>query len=262
MNFSPSIDFAHQRTKKTGTTIAGVMFEDGVVLAADKRATVGATVVEPACEKIHFIAENIYACGAGTSADTHHVTRQVSSALRLLYADSLRVPRVLAAATQTQQKLFPYLGALQAALLFGGVDETGPALFFVSPNGTKYAFPFLASGSGTLPALAVLERGWRRTLSREAALQLLFEAVRAGAEFDLGSGYGVDFVVIDRQKTERIFRRGDSLQNERAERNYSNKNEHSVRKDPAVFLELVEQTESRVELTTSNTVQRVLSHFV
>ena len=60
--------------KKTGTTIAGVVYKDGVVLGADTRSTNGDTVADKNCEKIHYISDNIYCCGAGTAADTEAVT--------------------------------------------------------------------------------------------------------------------------------------------------------------------------------------------
>lgn len=59
---------------KTGTTISGIIFKDGVVLGADTRSTNGETVADKNCEKIHYIAPNIYCCGAGTAADTEAVT--------------------------------------------------------------------------------------------------------------------------------------------------------------------------------------------
>lgn len=68
---------------KTGTTIVGVVFADGVVLAADTRATEGPIVADKQCRKIHYIAPNIMCCGAGTSADTEMVTQMVSSKLTL-----------------------------------------------------------------------------------------------------------------------------------------------------------------------------------
>ena len=37
---------------------------------ADTRSTNGETVADKNCEKIHYIAPNIYCCGAGTAADT------------------------------------------------------------------------------------------------------------------------------------------------------------------------------------------------
>uniref|UniRef100_UPI00398E7AD6 proteasome subunit beta type-7-like n=1 Tax=Pristiophorus japonicus TaxID=55135 RepID=UPI00398E7AD6 len=46
--------------RKTGTTIAGIVFKDGVILGADTRATEGMIVADKNCSKIHFIAPNIY----------------------------------------------------------------------------------------------------------------------------------------------------------------------------------------------------------
>lgn len=48
--------------------------QDGVVLGADTRSTAGSVVADKNCEKIHFIAPNVYCCGAGTAADTENVT--------------------------------------------------------------------------------------------------------------------------------------------------------------------------------------------
>ena len=44
------------------------------MLGADTRSTSGSTVADKNCEKIHYIAPNIYCCGAGTAADTENVT--------------------------------------------------------------------------------------------------------------------------------------------------------------------------------------------
>ena len=51
-----------------------VLTQDGVVLGADTRSTSDTTVADKNCEKIHYIAPNIYCCGAGTAADTENVT--------------------------------------------------------------------------------------------------------------------------------------------------------------------------------------------
>ena len=82
-------DSKNSKHTKTGTTIAGCVvrlvgstndssLQDGeyVILGADTRATESTMVADPNCEKIHCVASNIYCCGAGTSADCDHVTRQ------------------------------------------------------------------------------------------------------------------------------------------------------------------------------------------
>ncbi|KAE8695662.1 hypothetical protein F3Y22_tig00110694pilonHSYRG00187 [Hibiscus syriacus] len=65
--------------RKTGTTIVDLIFQDGVILGADTRATEGPIVCDTNCEKIHYMAPNIYCCGAGTAADTEAVNDMVSS---------------------------------------------------------------------------------------------------------------------------------------------------------------------------------------
>lgn len=57
--------------------ICGVIFNGGVAIAADTRATAGSIVADKNCEKLHVLAPNIYCAGAGTAADCDHVTRMI-----------------------------------------------------------------------------------------------------------------------------------------------------------------------------------------
>merc|ERR1719454_2628445 len=93
---------------KTGTTIAGIVFDKGVVLGADTRATSGPIVAQKNCEKIHYIAPNIYCCGAGTAADTENVTGMVSSQLTIHRYETRRQARVVTAVTKLKRTLFRY----------------------------------------------------------------------------------------------------------------------------------------------------------
>jgi 20S proteasome subunit beta 2 len=74
--------------------------QDGVMLGADTRATEGPIVADPNCQKIHRLAANIYACGAGTAADCDHVTglhllrpRLIRFAARVCALDRLKLCR-------------------------------------------------------------------------------------------------------------------------------------------------------------------------
>ena len=64
------------------------MYKDGVVLGADTRATGGSEVMDKNCEKIHYLAPNIWCCGAGTAADTEKTTELIASNLELLRLSS------------------------------------------------------------------------------------------------------------------------------------------------------------------------------
>ncbi|XP_047095724.1 proteasome subunit beta type-7-B-like [Lolium rigidum] len=187
---------------KTGTTIVGLVFKDGVVLGADTRATEGPIVADKNCEKIHFMAPNIYCCGAGTAADTEAVTDMVSSQLQLHRYATSRESRVVTALTLLKTHLFNYQGHVSAALVLGGVDVTGPHLHTVYPHGSTDTLPFATMGSGSLAAMSVFESKYKEGLTREEGIQLVAEAISAGIFNDLGSGSNVDVCVITQGGTE------------------------------------------------------------
>lgn len=151
---------------KTGTTIAGIVYKDGVVLGADTRATGGSEVADKNCEKIHYLAPNIYCCGAGTAADTEKTTEMIrwvaflsfgrevdrpvaaahtcsayinnqthSSQLDLLRLSTGAPSRVVTACTMLKRMLFRYQGHVSAALVLGGVDNSGSHLYQVTRVG-------------------------------------------------------------------------------------------------------------------------------
>lgn len=187
---------------KTGTTIVGVVFKDGVVLGADTRATGGPIVCDKNCEKIHHIAPNIYCCGAGTAADTEQVTGMVSSALELHRYATGRTTRVISALSQLKAHLSQYRGQVSAALVLGGVDLLGPHLHTVYPHGSTDTLPFATMGSGSLAAMSVFESSFREGMEKEEAVELVASAIKAGIFNDLGSGSNVDVCIITQDGAE------------------------------------------------------------
>ncbi|MGH0119860.1 UNVERIFIED_CONTAM: hypothetical protein FKN15_059241 [Acipenser sinensis] len=129
--------------RKTGTTICGVVFKDGVVLGADTRATEGMIVADKNCSKIHYISPNIYCCGAGTAADTEMTTQIISSNLELHALSTGRPSRVATANRMLKQMLFRYQGYIGAALVLGGVDSAGPHLYSIYPHGSTDKLPYV-----------------------------------------------------------------------------------------------------------------------
>ncbi|EFN57009.1 hypothetical protein CHLNCDRAFT_30565 [Chlorella variabilis] len=212
----------HPGFTKTGTTIAGLIFKDGVVLGADTRSTAGSTVADKNCEKIHFIAPNIYCCGAGTAADTENVTGMVASQLELHRYATGTQSRVVTAMTLLKGHLFKYQGHVSAALVLGGVDFRGPHLFTVYPHGSTDSLPFATMGSGSLNAMAVFEAGFKDDMSREEAMALVARAIRSGVMNDLGSGSNVDLCIITKDGVE-YLRNHEYLQTKTYERQFPQK---------------------------------------
>jgi len=140
---------------KTGTTIVGLTYADGVILAADTRATGGDIVADKNSEKIHRLARRVYCCGAGTAADTEMTTRSIESQLELLRLNTDREVRVCAANRLLKQFLFRYQGHIGAALIVGGVDVDGSHIYCIYPHGSTDKLPYATMGSGSLAAMAV-----------------------------------------------------------------------------------------------------------
>ncbi|KAH7103382.1 proteasome subunit [Auriculariales sp. MPI-PUGE-AT-0066] len=192
------------KATSTGTTIVGCLFEGGIVLGADTRATEGDIVADKNCEKIHYITENIRCCGAGTAADTEFTTALISSNMSLHELSTGRQARVVTAMTMLKQMLFRYQGHVGAALVLAGVDATGPQLFTIHPHGSTDKLPYVTMGSGSLAAMAVFESRWKPNMTREEGIAIVSAAIQAGIFNDLGSGSNVDVCVITKTRTDML----------------------------------------------------------
>jgi 20S proteasome subunit beta 2 len=200
---------------KTGTTIVGMVYKDGVVLGADTRSTSGSEVAEKNCEKIHYLAPNMYCCGAGTAADTENITNLVSSQLELLRMNTHSNSRVVTACTLLKRRLFRHQGQISAALILGGCDINGPGVVSIAPHGSTATLSYATMGSGSLAAMAVLESSWQEDMSEEGAVLLVQRSVGAGIFNDLGSGSNCDVCIIRMDGTV-DYRRGSVKPNETA----------------------------------------------
>ena len=192
------------------------------MLGADTRATAGPIVADKNCEKIHYLSDNIYCCGAGTAADTEFTTALISSRLELHRFATGRKSRVVTAMTMLKQMLFKYQGQIGAALVLGGCDINGPQLYTIYPHGSTDKLPFVTMGSGSLNAMAVFESKWKKDLDRESAIELVSEAIQAGIFNDLGSGSNVDVTVITDSETVVL-------------RNYHTPNERGIKEQSYTF---------------------------
>ena len=68
---------------KTGTTTIGIVCKEGLVLAADKRATSGYLISYKRFDKIINITDNISVTVAGTVSDVQLLTKYLKAELKL-----------------------------------------------------------------------------------------------------------------------------------------------------------------------------------
>lgn len=194
--------FIFTNIKKTGTTICGCIYKDGVILGADTRATAGSVVADKNCFKIHRIADTIYCCGAGTAADCDHVTRELEKNIEFQSLEIGKKPRIISVLTQAKRKLFQYQGHIGAYLIVAGMDIKGPGLFTCYAYGSTDSLPYVTMGSGSLAAMSIMENGYKINLELEEAKKLVIGSIKSGIMNDLGSGSNVDICVITKENSD------------------------------------------------------------
>jgi len=189
------------KIKKTGTTTIGIVCKDGVILAAEKKATMGYLVASKDTEKIHELDEKIAMTIAGSSGDAQALARYMKAELNLFSIRNQRKLSVKGAATLLSNLLhngrwtfMPYM----VQLIIAGYDNKGGHIFSLDAIGAvEEEEKFFSTGSGSPFALGVLEDKFEDGISVEDGSTLAVRAIRAAVERDIGSGgNGIDVVKI------------------------------------------------------------------
>jgi proteasome beta subunit len=192
------IDEEKPEVRKTGTTTVGLICKDGVVLAAEKKSTMGYLVASKESEKILPIADHIAMTIAGVSGDAQTLARYMKAELKLFEIQNQRKISVKGACTLLSNilqgsKFFPYY----VQLILAGFDD-GPKIFSLDAvGGWEEEKKFFSTGSGSPMALGVLEDSYKDNLSVEEGKKIALRAIKAAIERDIASGgKGVDVAVI------------------------------------------------------------------
>jgi len=185
----------------TGTTTVGIRSIDGIVLATDRRVTSGFYIAHKHGKKIHKIDSHVAATIAGAVADAQNMVETLKAESALYKLEVGRPIRIRSLATLASTILFnsrPNIYIVQ--MIIGGIDDEGPQIYTVDWFGTvTREDKYIATGSGTPMALAVLESLYRENLGIEDTVSLAVKAVKAAMRLDPGSGEGIDVVVIDKK---------------------------------------------------------------
>ncbi|MEM4278907.1 MAG: proteasome subunit beta, partial [Archaeoglobaceae archaeon] len=106
-----------------GTTTVGLVCKDGVVMATEKRATMGSFIASRTAKKIYQVADRIAMTTAGSVGDAQFLARLIKVEANLYEIRREKKPSVRAIATLTSNLLnsyrfYPYI----VQLLIGGID--------------------------------------------------------------------------------------------------------------------------------------------
>jgi proteasome beta subunit len=187
--------------KKTGTTTVGINCRDGVVIAADKKATMGYLVASKETQKIYDLEDHIAMTIAGASGDAQTLVRYMRAELKLFAIQNQRKITVQGAASLLANILqggrwtfLPYM----VQLIMAGYDDSGPHIFSLDAIGAmEDEKKFFSTGSGSPMALGVLEDNYKEEMTVAEATKIAVRAIKSAIERDIGSGgNAIDVVTI------------------------------------------------------------------
>lgn len=184
--------------KLKGTTTVGLVCSDGVVFAADNRATMGYFIANREVQKIFEIDKHLAMTVAGGVGDAQMLVRLLQAEATLYRLDKNKPMPVKAATTllanlMNQYKLFPFY----VQLLIGGIDEK-PRIYNLDPVGGVTEERFVSTGSGSLTAYGYLEEHYKENKPIKENLRIAAKAISIAIRRDAGTGDGVDLVSISK----------------------------------------------------------------
>ncbi|MCE4606918.1 MAG: proteasome subunit beta [Desulfurococcales archaeon] len=187
-----------------GSTVVGIEVDEGVIIAADKRYTLGNLVISGKAKKVHVISDGIAVGAAWMYADSQAIASILKYELeyhKLSTKSSLSVKGVakLLSSILYSSKMLPYL----TEVIVGGVDYRGPHLYVLDSLGGYSEEKYAALGTGATLSLGLLEEKYDEKVTLEEAESLAIGAVRTAIKRDSLSGDGIDVVSIsDREVKE------------------------------------------------------------
>ena len=186
--------------KFKGTTTVGLVFSEGVVLGAERRATMNSVVESKATKKVFKIDENLGMATSGLVGDAQYLVRYLRAEVALYKTSrgkpmSVRALVTLLSNVLNSKKFTPYY----VGLLVGGVDEEGPHVYSVDAAGGAIPDKYVSMGSGSPFALAVFESDFKEGMSEEEAVEVAKKALTVAMERDVYSGNGIDLAVITKE---------------------------------------------------------------
>ncbi|HEX7257092.1 MAG TPA: proteasome subunit beta [Nitrososphaeraceae archaeon] len=179
-----------------GATAVGISFNNGVLLASERRVSFGNFVVNKNTKKTFVLTENVGAACAGMVADMNVLARQVAALSKIRKFEIRRdLPTnsvaKLMSVIMFERRYFPLL----TQVVVGGYDVK-PQIYTLDPLGSLLPDEYAAVGSGAEMALGVLDAQYTSKMNEEDARNLAIKSIKSSIQRDASSGDGIDILII------------------------------------------------------------------
>ena len=203
--FSPEgklyqVEYAAKAVSRSSITL-GVTYKNGVVLAAAKPTS--KLLVSNPQEKISLVDDHIIIGTCGILSDSRVMVdfaRVKTQVNRITYDEPIQI-RALVKEIADRKQRFTQMAGLRPygiSMLVAGATDSEPHLFETNPSGALREWKASAMGKGSDKAEKVLKDGYKSNLTKEKAIALAVEALKA-AETKLTKD-GVEMGLIEDNK--------------------------------------------------------------
>ncbi|MFN2594818.1 MAG: proteasome subunit beta [Actinomycetota bacterium] len=178
-----------------GTTVLGVRYVDGVIVAGDRRATEGFQIAHRSIEKV-FAADDTSAVAiAGAAGPAIEMVRLLQTELEhyeKVEGDRLSLEgKANKLGQMIRENLPAAMQGLAVVPIFAGFDESRVKgrIFKYDVTGGRYEEDdYHATGSGGKDARGTLKKRYKADLTRDEAVKIAIEALFDAADEDVGTG--------------------------------------------------------------------------
>lgn len=179
-----------------GATVVGISYNNGVVLAAEKRVSFGNFVVNKNIKKTFSVTDHVGAACAGMVADMQVLVRQVEALSKIRKLETRRnvAPNSVAklmSVIMFERRYFPLL----TQVIVGGIDSK-PEIYTLDPLGSVLPDDYAAVGTGAEMALGIMDAEFKPNMTEEKARELAVRAIRSAIQRDAASGDGIDVLFV------------------------------------------------------------------
>ena len=187
------------KTLKGATTIA-LTCSDGVVLAADKRASMGHFIASSEAQKVFNINDIVGATIAGGVGDAQSLMRLIKAESSLYEMNnkekmSAKAIAALLSSILHGSRYYPYL----VQLIIAGLDKGVPVLYNLDPAGGASKEKMTSTGSGSPVAFGVLEQFYSEDKPVSENIEIAVRALSSAMKRDSATGDGISLVSISKE---------------------------------------------------------------
>jgi proteasome beta subunit len=185
---------------KKGTTTCALTCNDGIVLAADTRASAGFFIADRHVMKIQKVDRHMGMTIAGGVADAQNlvdIMRYNANIYRLTNRELMPIKSAarLCSNVLFNQRYYPYY----VQIILAGFDNVGGQIYNIDLFGSITTEKFISTGSGSPVAYGYLESEFKEDLSVNEAYKIAIQAIAAAIRRNAGTGDNINAVIIDKE---------------------------------------------------------------